>query len=69
MFYLIVYLTLLLDYEFKTNQYSSMNIASVAVITLIATLSLYLIFLVLGVGGIANNRAAQGLDQNKKSDE
>ena len=45
-----------------------MNIASVAVITLIATLSLYLIFLVLGVGGVANNRAAQGLDQNQKSD-
>ena len=45
-----------------------MNIVSVAVITLVATLSLYLIFLVLGVGGVANNRAAQGLDQNQKSD-
>ena len=46
-----------------------MNTASIAVITLVTTLSIYLMFLVLGVGGIANNRAAQGLDQNKKSDE
>ncbi len=46
-----------------------MNTASIAVITVVTTLSLYLIFLVLGVGGIANNRAAQGLDQNKKRDE
>ena len=46
-----------------------MNVASISVITVIATLSFYLIFLVLGVGGIANNRAAQGLDQNQKSDK
>ena len=46
-----------------------MNTASIAVITLVTTLSVYLIFLVLGVGGIANNRAAQGLDQNQKSDK
>tara|TARA_Y100001968_G_scaffold204299_1_gene187558 strand:- start:141 stop:281 length:141 start_codon:yes stop_codon:yes gene_type:complete len=46
-----------------------MNTASIAVITIITTLSFYLIFLVLGVGGIANNRAAQGLDQNQKSEE
>ena len=45
-----------------------MNIVSVAVITVVTTLSLYLIFLVLGLGGVANNRAAQGLDQNQKSD-
>ena len=46
-----------------------MNITSVAIITVVTSLSFYLIFFVLGVGGVANNRAAQGLDQNKKSDE
>ncbi len=34
-----------------------------SIITLISTLSLYLIFLLLGVGGIAKNREAQGLDK------
>ena len=43
-----------------------MNAASVAVITVVTTLSVYLIFLVLGLGGIANNRAAQGLDKKSK---
>ena len=46
-----------------------MNSTSIVVITLVTTLFIYLIFLVLGVGGIANNRAAQGLDQNQKNDE
>tara|TARA_Y100001968_G_scaffold282618_1_gene280709 strand:+ start:1676 stop:1813 length:138 start_codon:yes stop_codon:yes gene_type:complete len=45
-----------------------MNFSTVAIITIISTLFIYLIFLVLGVGGIAKNRRAQGLDQQKKSD-
>jgi len=40
-----------------------MNFATIAVFTIVFTLSFYLIFLVLGVGGIAQNRSAQGLDQ------
>ncbi len=43
-----------------------MNFASVAIITLIFTVFFYMIFLVLGVGGIAKNRIAQGLDQKSK---
>ena len=46
-----------------------MNTASIAVITVVLTLSFYLLFLLLGVGGIANNRAAQGLNQNQKNDQ
>ena len=38
-----------------------------AIITVILTVSLYIFFLVLGVGGIAKNRKAQGLDQYKTS--
>ena len=45
-----------------------MNIASYVIITVILTVSLYILFLVLGVGGIAKNRRAQGLDQSKRSD-
>ena len=45
-----------------------MNFATIAIITIISTLFFYMIFLVLGVGGIAKNRRAQGLDQNKGSD-
>ncbi len=45
-----------------------MNIATIAIITIISTLFFYMIFLVLGVGGIAKNRRAQGLDQRKGSD-
>ena len=45
-----------------------MNFATIAIITIISTLFLYMIFLVLGVGGIAKNRRAQGLDQSKGSD-
>ena len=46
-----------------------MNFATIAIITIISTAFLYLIFLVLGVGGIAKNRRAQGLDQNQTSDK
>ena len=46
-----------------------MNFATIAIITIISTLFFYMIFLVLGVGGIAKNRRAQGLDQNKGSDK
>ncbi len=45
-----------------------MNFLSIAIITIISALSLYIIFLVLGVGGISKNRAAQGLDQKQRSD-
>ncbi len=45
-----------------------MNFATIAIITIISTLFFYMIFLVLGVGGIAKNRRAQGLDQRKGSD-
>ena len=41
----------------------------IAIITIISTLFLYLIFLVLGVGGIAKNRNAQGLDQKSYNDQ
>tara|TARA_Y100001968_G_C19126732_1_gene604616 strand:+ start:119 stop:253 length:135 start_codon:yes stop_codon:yes gene_type:complete len=43
-----------------------MNSASLAIITVVFTLTLYLIFLLLGVGGIAKNREAQGLNQKSK---
>jgi len=46
-----------------------MNFATTTIITILFTLSLYLIFLVFGVGGIAKNRVAQRLDQNKRSDK
>ena len=46
-----------------------MNVATIAIITVLSTLSIYIIFLLLGVGGIAKNRAAQGLDQNQRSDK
>ena len=45
-----------------------MNFATIAIITIISTLFFYMIFFVLGVGGIAKNRRAQGLDQSKGSD-
>ena len=46
-----------------------MNFASIAIITVISTVSLYVIFLVLGVGGIAKNRSVQGLDQKQRTDK
>ena len=46
-----------------------MDFGTIAIITFISTVFFYMIFLVLGVGGIAKNRRAQGLDQNKISDK
>tara|TARA_B100000579_G_scaffold368785_1_gene329873 strand:- start:56 stop:196 length:141 start_codon:yes stop_codon:yes gene_type:complete len=46
-----------------------MNLATIVLITIISTVIFYMIFLVLGVGGIAKNRMAQGLDQSKRSDK
>ncbi len=45
-----------------------MNIANILIITLFSALVFYCIFLILGMGGISQNRRAQGLDQNHKSD-
>ena len=45
-----------------------MNFATITIITIISTVFFYVIFLVLGLGGIAKNRRAQGLDQSKSSD-
>ena len=44
-----------------------MDLTKFAIITLLFTALLYAIFLVLGVGGIAKNRAAQGIDNDQKS--
>ena len=60
------FLILLLDYVVQIKPIFPMNTASIGVITVVLTLSFYLLFLLLGVGGIANNRAAQGLNQNQK---
>ena len=46
-----------------------MNFATIAIITIVSTIFFYMIFLVLGIGGIAKNRKAQGLDQNQTSDK
>ena len=46
-----------------------MNFATIGILTIITTAFLYIVFLVLGVGGIAKNRRAQGLDQNQTSDK
>tara|TARA_Y100001968_G_scaffold288741_1_gene291215 strand:+ start:387 stop:536 length:150 start_codon:yes stop_codon:yes gene_type:complete len=40
-----------------------MNLSMIAMITIIFSLVFYMIFLVLGVSGIAKNRKAQGLNQ------
>tara|TARA_Y100001968_G_C19435578_1_gene759463 strand:+ start:1837 stop:1971 length:135 start_codon:yes stop_codon:yes gene_type:complete len=42
-----------------------MDLATIAVITLIFTITIYLIFFMIGLGGIAKNKEAQGLDQKK----
>ncbi len=42
----------------------SMDFPTILVITFISSLSLYFIFLLIGVGGISKNRRAQGIDQN-----
>ena len=46
-----------------------MNLATIAIIMIVSTLFLYILFIVLGVGGIAKNRRAQGLEQNQSSDK
>jgi len=46
-----------------------MSFATIAIFTILSTISLYMFFLVLGLGGVSKNRAAQGLDQNKRSDK
>ncbi len=46
-----------------------MKLATIAFIMIVSTVFLYILFLVLGVGGIAKNRRAQGLDQNQTSDK
>ena len=46
-----------------------MNFTTIAIITIISTVFFFMIFLVLGVGGIAKNRRAQGLDQGERSDK
>tara|TARA_Y100001968_G_C19233322_1_gene655584 strand:- start:387 stop:521 length:135 start_codon:yes stop_codon:yes gene_type:complete len=43
-----------------------MNFATIAIITFVSTLSIYIIFFVLGVGGINKNRTAQNLDHKSK---
>ena len=40
-----------------------MNFSTISIIVIISAVSLYIVFLVLGVGGIAKNRSAQGIDQ------
>tara|TARA_B100000700_G_scaffold141503_1_gene157479 strand:- start:465 stop:599 length:135 start_codon:yes stop_codon:yes gene_type:complete len=44
-----------------------MNIATIFISTFILTVSLYLVFLLLGVGGVAKNREAQGLDKKSSN--
>jgi len=46
-----------------------MNFSTITIITIISTVFFYVVFLVLGVGGISKNRRAQGLDQCKRSDK
>ena len=45
-----------------------MNFTNIIIISLVSSFSLYVAFLIIGVGGIAKNRRAQGLDKvsNKK---
>ena len=45
-----------------------MKLATIAIIIIVSTFFLYILFLVLGVGGIAKNRRAQGLEQNQTSE-
>ncbi len=43
-----------------------MNFATILILTIFFTVSLYIIFLLLGVGGIEKNRKAQGIEQINK---
>ena len=40
-----------------------MNSTTIVITIIVSTLTIYLMFLLLGVGGINKNREAQGLDQ------
>jgi len=44
-----------------------MNLPTIALIVFSTTLTFYLIFLLLGVVGIAKNRKAQGFDQKSNN--
>ena len=48
------------------NKYFQMNFATILILTIFFTVSLYIIFLLLGVGGIEKNRKAQGIEQINK---
>tara|TARA_Y100001968_G_scaffold205458_1_gene188675 strand:+ start:97 stop:234 length:138 start_codon:yes stop_codon:yes gene_type:complete len=43
-----------------------MNITSIIIVTFISSVSIYLIFLVIGIGGIETNRTAQGFDKKSR---
>ena len=45
------------------SPYLFMNFATISIIIFTSAVSFYMFFLILGVGGIAKNRSAQGLDQ------
>ncbi len=40
-----------------------MDFSTIVIITIVSTAFLYLLFLVIGVGGIAQNRKAQGVEE------
>tara|TARA_Y100001968_G_C18922140_1_gene510265 strand:- start:430 stop:552 length:123 start_codon:yes stop_codon:yes gene_type:complete len=40
-----------------------MNFTTIAIVSIFLTLTLYVAFLVVGVGGIRKNRKAQGFDK------
>ena len=44
-----------------------MDFTFIILITFICTVTLYLIFLLIGIGGINKNREAQGLNQKSKN--
>ena len=46
----------------------SLNFGTIVVITFSMTICFYLFFFMFGVGGIAKNRDAQGLDEKSKTD-
>ena len=48
----------------NSNKDFLVNFTTIAILCVITTLTFYLIFLLLGVGGISKNRKAQGLDKN-----
>ena len=40
-----------------------MNLTSIAIISVFLTITIYIAFLLIGIGGIDKNRKAQGLDE------